>query len=101
MERPLAFLAIGFLSQYLPWILVPRSTFIYHYFPSVPFIILCTAQVWRTAFRERRRAGYVVLSAHLAVAAALFVLFYPAISGLVVPRAWLEACAWFKNWLWF
>ena len=67
----------------------------------MPFIILCTAQVWRTAFRERRRAGYVVLSAHLAVAAALFVLFYPAISGLVVPRAWLEACAWFKNWLWF
>ena len=101
VERPLAFLAIGFLSQYLPWILVPRSTFIYHYFPSVPFIILCTAQVWRTAFRERRRAGYVVLGAHLAVAAALFVLFYPVISGLVVPRAWLEACAWFKNWLWF
>ena len=31
---------IGFASQFLPWVLVPRSTFIYHYFASVPFIIL-------------------------------------------------------------
>ena len=25
-------IAVGFASQYLPWVLVPRSTFIYHYF---------------------------------------------------------------------
>ncbi len=35
--------SIGFLAQYLPWVLVPRGTFIYHYFASVPFIILATA----------------------------------------------------------
>ena len=26
-----AMLLLGFLAQYLPWVLVPRSTFIYHY----------------------------------------------------------------------
>ena len=36
-------ICIGFLAQYLPWVLVPRSMYIYHYFASVPFIILSTA----------------------------------------------------------
>jgi len=40
--RP-AILLLGFAAQYVPWTLVPRGTYIYHYFPSVPFIILCTA----------------------------------------------------------
>lgn len=31
-----AFLAVGYLAQYLPWFFVTRITFIYHYFPSVP-----------------------------------------------------------------
>lgn len=101
MDRALPFLAVGFLSQYLPWVLVPRSTFIYHYFPSVPFIILCTAQVWRTIKWKQKETGYAVIGLHLALAAALFVLFYPAISGLTVSRTWMEAAAWFKNWLWY
>lgn len=32
--------AVGFASQYLPWVLISRCTFIYHYFASVPFLIL-------------------------------------------------------------
>jgi dolichyl-phosphate-mannose--protein O-mannosyl transferase len=33
-------LLVGFAAQYLPWVLVTRCTFIYHYFTAVPFIIL-------------------------------------------------------------
>ena len=40
--RP-AILLIGLAAQYVPWTLVPRGTYIYHYFPSIPFIILCIA----------------------------------------------------------
>ena len=43
-DRALPIIAVGFLSAYLPWVLVSRLTFIYHYFASVPFIILATAQ---------------------------------------------------------
>ncbi len=100
-DEALVFLAVGFLAQYLPWVLVPRSTFIYHYFPSVPFIILCTAQVWRSVDWKRRGVGYGVMAAHLLIAAGLLVLFYPAISGLTVSRDWMDAAAWFKNWLWY
>jgi dolichyl-phosphate-mannose--protein O-mannosyl transferase len=31
---------VGILANLLPWVLVTRCTFIYHFFATVPFIIL-------------------------------------------------------------
>ncbi len=39
-DKTAAFLTVGYLAQYLPWFFVSRITFIYHYFPSVPFVVL-------------------------------------------------------------
>ena len=39
-DRTAAFLSVGYLAQYLPWMFVTRITFIYHYFPSVVFVVL-------------------------------------------------------------
>ena len=50
---------IGFAAQFLPWVLVPRSTFIYHYFASVPFIIICTVLALNE-IRRRDRAAFMV-----------------------------------------
>ena len=36
----LAVVLVGVAANYLPWTLVPRCTFQYHFFPTVPFIIL-------------------------------------------------------------
>ncbi len=46
------FLLAGFLTEFLPWVLVPRTTFIYHYFASVPFIIMATV-LWIQEWEER------------------------------------------------
>ena len=88
---------IGFASQFLPWVLVPRSTFIYHYFASVPFIIICTAFLL-DAVRERWPKRYRIAAVALcAVALLLFVAFYPLESGLPVARAYARWLRWF-NW---
>ncbi len=120
-RRPLM-LIIAFAAQYLPWMLVPRGTYIYHYFPSVPFIILCTGLIfeylegWLTERAERRAlekgkteeeaarakkkadrwclAGLIV---YLIVVAALFIAFFPYASGLMVRTGWLDAMNWFGN----
>ncbi len=119
--RP-ALLLICFAAQYLPWTLVPRGTYIYHYFPSVPFIILCTALVmeylstWLVsraqthalynglddqAVSERvKRADRLCLSAVvllILIAAGLFIAYFPYASGLMVPTGWLRAMNWFGN----
>ena len=97
-SRAFLLVLIGFLSQYLPWVLVPRSTFIYHYFASVPFIIMASVLVLGR-MRRRSRDGFIAAGVVLCVAAlALFIAFYPLESGMPVSRAYASLLRWF-NWI--
>ena len=89
-------IVVGFLAQYLPWVLVPRSMFIYHYFASVPFIILAAAWV-SSLLDSRPRLRRWLQWGFVALAAALFVLFYPYASGVLTPTPWLDAMKWFPG----
>ena len=92
---------VSFLAQYLPWVLVSRGTYIYHYFPSVPFIILSAVFFICRVAEKRKKAAVIALSALLALALILFIAFFPYISGVTASRSWLEAMRWFPNWLFF
>ena len=100
-DRAMPVIAVAFLSGYVPWMLVSRLTFIYHYFASVPWIIAATAQALRYLERHRPRMAHVLAVLLVILAAVLFVGFYPLASGLEVPRAWCDAMNWFKNWMWY
>ncbi len=88
-------LTIGFLSQYLPWTLVPRSMFIYHYFASVPFIIIATAFLLGRLEEKRPKAFLWSALLLVAAAAALFILFYPLESGMPVAISYAKHLRWF------
>ncbi len=100
-DRAMPLIAVGFLSAYLPWVLVPRLTFIYHYFASVPFIILATAQALRYLERARPKAAHIACGVLAAAAVLLFIGFFPLASGFEVPRAWCDAMNWFPNWMYY
>ena len=99
-RRPLILL-VAFLAQYLPWVLVPRGTYIYHYFPSVPFIILCMTLMMDYLYDWHKKAAKITGIALVVIAGALFVAFFPYISGVRVSTAWLEAMRWLPNWLYY
>lgn len=96
-----ALVIICFLAQFLPWTLVPRGTYIYHYFPSVPFIILATLLCLDTLAKRHEKLARGLLIGLLIAAAVLFVAFFPYASGILVPQEWLDAMNWFKGWLWY
>ena len=101
MDRAMPVIVTGFLSAYLPWVLIARLTFIYHYFASVPFIILATAQGLRLLERKNKKLAYGLTAVLCIAALVLFVAFYPLASGMEVPRAWCDAVSWFDNWMWY
>ena len=83
------FTLVALLAQYLPWVGVPRGTYIYHYFACVPFLVmmlcLCFAG-WKDSNKIPKIAAAV-----LAVAAAvLFVILLPYAAGLYSPESWLD-----------
>ena len=100
-DRVLPVIAIAFLSAYLPWVLVSRLTFIYHYFASVPWIIIATALGLKYIARSRKKLAVALGAALAAAAVILFIGFYPLASGVEVPRAWCDAMAWFDGWMWY
>ena len=85
-----AFVLIGLLAQFLPWVLVPRGTYIYHYFASVPFLILGVMLFLYWIVRKMPVAGRAVLILLLVAALVLFIAFYPYASGVVTPTWWLD-----------
>ena len=87
---------IAFASQFLPWVLVPRSTFIYHYFASVPFIIIASALTLQEIRRLSHKAYQAVTCLLLVSALALFAMFYPLESGLPCSRDYARHLRWFK-----
>lgn len=93
------FVVIGYLSQYVPWMFIGRIVFIYHYFASVPFIIL--ALVWAFKyFMEKYKKGYILPIAFLCASLVLFVMFYPVLSGTLVPDSYVvNVLRWFPSWV--
>ena len=85
-----AFVLIGLLAQFLPWVLVPRGTYIYHYFASIPFLILATVLMLHSLSRRWPRAGRCILVSYLIVCLVFFIGFYPYASGVLTPNWWLD-----------
>ena len=84
------FVFIGLLAQYLPWVLVPRGTYIYHYFASVPFLILMISMCLTGEKPEHEKTMKIIGGCVLAAAGVLFVLLLPYASGMAAPEGWLE-----------
>jgi dolichyl-phosphate-mannose-protein mannosyltransferase len=99
-NRLLWFPVVGYLSQYLPWIFSPRKlTFIYHYFSCTPFLILMAGFLFRFLEKEgimKRKSINVVL----VIAVVFFVAYYPLLSGIPVPRTWLDSLRILPRWQW-
>ncbi len=97
-DRRLSFIFIGFAAQYLPWIFVSREVFIYHFFASVPFIILALTYVMKEIC-ESFKWGKKAVAGYIGAVLILFVMFYPVISGLEVSHTYGEALELFSSWV--
>lgn len=92
------FLVVSYLAQLLPWIFVERTTFIYHYFPCVPFMVLMIAHaVQRIYVKNKNIKKYFIGFTILCV--LLFILFYPVISGYPVNGDFVrDYLRWLPSW---
>lgn len=97
-DRIALFMVFAYLVQYVPWMLVPRCTFTYHYFPCVPFLAMMVVYVMvRLVKKDRKWMKWVFV--YLAAAFALFMLFYPVLSGQPVSDAFVrDGLKWLPDW---
>jgi len=87
-----AFLLIGYLSLFVPWLFASRLSFIYYYYPNVAFLALMIAYGVKTAglFDKIRLNRRWTAAAFAGISFALFLLFYPVISGIPISADYVE-----------
>jgi len=97
--RIVYFLLIAYAAQYLPWVFIDRPTFIYHYFPSVPFVVLLIVFCLKNYVHPRFPK---MVWAYAGLVLGLFVLFYPVLSGMTISTSFGETfLRWFPPWVLF
>ena len=113
--QPAIIASVGFLAVYLPWVLVPRCTFVYHYFTAVPFLLIALLAAWsRLAETPRLRkplftrtvrghaavltGGQAAMLGFLAVHLILFAVFYPVLTGTLTTQDYANALEWLPTW---
>lgn len=90
-DKTAAFLLIGYLAQYLPWFFVTRITFIYHYFPSVIFVVMMITYSMMQWKRKLSRGAFLGIAiSYGALAVILFLMYYPVLSGQPVEASYVD-----------
>ncbi len=98
------FLVISYLAQLVSWIPITRTTYIYHYFPSVPFVVMMIGYSVYSLYNNTRTAKskmYYKLAAfvYVGIAILLFIMFYPVLSGQPCSVDYVNTfLKWFNSW---
>lgn len=87
-----------YLAQLLPWVLVTRCTFLYHYFPSLWFAVAGLALMLSKLDHDRPRLARRLALGILVAAAVVFLWFYPAVTGIPVSETWIISARWLPSW---
>jgi dolichyl-phosphate-mannose--protein O-mannosyl transferase len=96
-DRKMAVIFIAIAFQYLPWVGITRIVFIYHFFSSVPFLMLCIVYLFKNLLEYNPKLKPIVYI-YLGLVMLLFVMFYPVLSGMEVSRNYVEHyLLWFKG----
>lgn len=97
-EKAMILVFIAYALQLFPWILVTRVCFIYHYFTAIPFLMFMIVYVIKVLLEDKVISKYVVIG-YLVVIVLLFILFYPALTGMTVKESFIDGkLRWFSSW---
>ena len=95
--------AVGFSSQYLPWLPVNRPIFLFYMTPIVPFMVLAAVLALRRLSEIRLRTGaqpYAAVAGLLVgISVSLFVFFHPILVGTTLSSEAWQLRIWFRSWV--
>lgn len=95
-DLPGVYILVVFFFSWLPYIVITRATYIYHFYLCVPLLCLATTyfinKIWS------KPLGKAVAIAIFASAVILFIVFYPVISGMPISLSYVDKLRWLHGW---
>ena len=94
-EKAFLFVVVGYLANWLPFILIGRVMFLYHYEAALVFSIIGIAYLI-DSFKKRERPALII--AVIVIAAAAFIYWSPLTYGTPLADDQLNARMWLSTW---
>ena len=90
------YLVVMILSLWLPYSLIHRVMFLYHYFPVLPFLFLALVFLLKDCSAKYHHR--LIIPIFLILATLNFILYYPVVSGMPVSPVYSNALELFDSW---
>ena len=84
------------LSTWLPYIFIGRVMFMYHFFVTLPFIMLAIVSLIKW-INEKTKRNYLLII-YMITIIVLFAIFYPITSGMPISKNYITSMQWLKTW---
>ena len=100
-RKPTAILIwVGYFCQLIPWMIITRTTFAYHYFGSSLFLVLAISFVLDELITRNPKNDKIAFG-FAGLEVGLFALFYPVLSGVAASIPFcLSFLKWLPGWPW-
>ncbi len=96
-ELSYIFVSLGYFSSYLPWFMVSRLCFIYHYFICAVFGIMSIAFMIKDIVNKKQQnKKYIAI--YFALCIVLFLMFLPVTTGIPATKEYLDFLEFLPNW---
>lgn len=93
------FITILFFFQWLPYIFVSRTTYLYHFYSNVPLLCLATGYFLSKYWHNKWiKVGTII---YFSIVVIMFYIFYPIISGTPQPTSFFDNLKWFESWSYY
>ena len=94
----LIYLLISYAANWLPWALVSRCLYLYHYMPASLFSFFALGWCIDRGLRSHHRFWQVMAWGVLALVLFSFIYWLPIFLGLSVPPEAFHQRMWFRSW---
>lgn len=91
------FIIIFILCTWLTYAFIGRAMFMYHYFPTLPFVMLAIVAFVKWITEKIRNNTFYVLYVILVV--VMFFVFYPVVSGMLTTSDYIDSLKWLQSWI--
>ena len=95
-EFPCMMILVGYLTQLVPWMMITRPMFSYHYFTCSVFLVIAFCTVFSNWIDAKKQSGNRAAILITSLSVILFILFYPSLSGFPVSEQYILT---FLKWL--
>ncbi|MBR6504614.1 MAG: phospholipid carrier-dependent glycosyltransferase [Clostridia bacterium] len=90
------FIIVAILTALIPYLSISRIMFMYHYFPVLPFMMLSIVMLIKDIENKVRFKKIYLI--YIIIIVAMFIYYYPVVSGMTVSEEYIEATKWLDSW---